>query len=111
MPKFSTLAPDAEEDYVAVFDPVVAALDAKLAGRAQRVHRAGGHKLVDRGHLGADEMLLEVGVDLRGCDRRGRVAFAGPGPDLRVAGGAVGDEPSGLPHRSRDAGEGRPVAC
>src|SRR2546430_17327848 len=109
MPKFSTLAPDAEEDYVAVFDPVVATLDAKLAGRAQRVHRAGGDKLVDRGHLGADEMLLEVGVDLRGCHRRGRVAFAGPGPDLGFAGGEVGDETSDLPDRARDAAEARLV--
>src|SRR2546422_11591609 len=109
MPEFSTLAPDAEEDNVAVFDPVVAAFDAKLAGRAQRVHRAGGYKLVDRGHLGANEVLLEVGVDLRGCHRCRGVAFAGPGPDLGFAGREVGDETSGLPDRARDAAEARLV--
>src|SRR5205823_10903610 len=83
LPPPRLLAADAKEDHVAVLDPVLPALDPKLADDAQRFHRAGRDELIHRGDLGADEVLLEVGVDLRGGDRRRRVPLAWPGAHLR----------------------------
>src|SRR5450759_3067169 len=74
----SFLATDPKEDHVAVLHAVVASLDAKLPRGPQGFHGSRGDQLVDRRHLGADEVLLEVGVDLARSDRRGRIFFAWP---------------------------------
>src|SRR5919201_873911 len=65
------LAADPEENDIPVRYDVVASLDAQPARRAQRFHGPRRDQLVHRGHLGADEVLLEVGVDAAGGDRRG----------------------------------------
>src|SRR5438034_10940752 len=101
------LAADAEEDDVSVLDSVFATLDPQPASCAQCVHRAGGDELIHRGDLGADEMLLEVGVDLGGGDRRGRVALAWPCARLRLPRCEVGDQPARFPNRPGDATETR----
>src|SRR5579872_1449372 len=83
-PTAGNLPSDAEEDDIPILDPVVATFDAKLARGAQRFHRPGGHELIDRGDLSADEVLLEIGVDLGRGHGRGRVLLARPGADLRL---------------------------
>src|SRR5438093_11266380 len=104
-PRLERLAADPEEDAVSVLDSILPPLDPQLASSAQGVHRAGGDELIHRGDLGADEVLFEIGVDLGGRDRRGRVALAWPGPNFRLACGEVGDQAARLPHRARDAAQ------
>src|ERR1700674_192442 len=99
------LAADSEEDHVAVLHAVVASLHAQLAPRTQRLHRACGDELVDRRHLGADEMLFEVGVNLARGDGRRRVLLARPCAHFRLARGEVGDQPARLPLSTRNAPE------
>jgi len=70
--------PTRKKHHVAVADVVVAALDAEAAGRSQSaLHRAGVDQLVDRRHLRADEVLLEVRVDDAGGHRGRRSASHG----------------------------------
>src|SRR5437660_9316693 len=52
-------------------------------------------------------MLLEIGVDLAGGDRRRSVALTRPGADLWFAGREVGDQAARLPDRSGDPAQAR----
>src|SRR5712692_668201 len=54
-------------------------------------------------------MLLEIGVDLAGGNRRRCIFLARPRTDLWLTRGEVGDEAARFPHRSRDAAETRLV--
>src|SRR5713101_2029818 len=101
------LASDAEEHDVTVLDPVLASFDTQLAGRAKRLHRPGRDQLIDGGHLSADEVLLEIGVDLARGDRSGCVAFARPRAHLGLARREIGDQPTRLPNGASDAAQTR----
>src|SRR5207244_3796299 len=70
------LGGDAEVDDVAVLDDVVAPLETESPVRAAGGDRAGVDQDLPGHDLGADEVLLEVGVD-----RRGGLDGVGPARD------------------------------
>src|SRR5262249_913326 len=74
---------------VAVLDDVVLALDAQLAGGLDRSLLAVLIEVVDGVDLGADEALLEVGVDHAGRLGSERALADRPRADLLLAGGEV----------------------
>src|ERR1019366_1391960 len=100
---------DSEEDDVAVLDAIFTTFDAELSRSAKRVHRTGVNELVDRRHLGADEMFFEVGVDLARRNRRRRIALARPRSHLGLACREIGDEAARFPNRPSNPSQPRLV--
>src|SRR5699024_9880464 len=84
---------ETEQDDVPVLHDVVLALAAHQAALFGHGHRAALHQLVKADDLRPDEAPLEVGVDL--ARRLGGLGALcdGPGPDLGLSGGEVGNEP------------------
>src|SRR5690554_8149440 len=81
---------EAEVDHVAILDDVLLALQAPLAGVLRALFAAQGDKVIIGDDLGADEALLEVGVDDPGRLGGGGADLDGPGAHLLHPGGEVG---------------------
>ena len=88
----ATLDCAAEVDDVAVLDDVFLALEPLQVPGLGLFEGAGGVEVVERGDLGADEALGEVGVDLAGGLDGGGPALEVPAADLGLAGGEERDD-------------------
>src|ERR1041385_2003363 len=82
---------EAEMHDVAVGDDVILAFEPEFAGLAGACLAVAGDVVVVGDGLGADETLLEIGVDDAGCLRRARAARHGPGTGLLRPGREIGD--------------------
>src|SRR5262249_60132426 len=76
-----------EQHDVAVLDDVVLALEAHLAGLLGAKLATGSHIVVEGDGFGADEALLEIGMDAAGGARRLGAGLHGPGTRLLGTGG------------------------
>ena len=80
-----------EEDNVSVLHDVILALQTDKALFFGGGHAAAGHEIVKRDDLCPDKAALKIGVYFA-CSLRSLSAFGdGPGADLRLTGGEVGD--------------------
>jgi hypothetical protein len=79
-----------EVQHVAVLDDVFLAFGAHLAGFLGAGLALVGDEVVEGDGLGADEALLEIGVDHAGGLRRGVALVDGPGAHFLDPGGEVG---------------------
>src|SRR5438552_2780875 len=78
-----------EVHHVAVLDDVLAAFEAHLPVLFRTLLALAGDEVRIRDHLGADEPLLEIGVDHAGGLRRGVAVVDRPCADLLRSGGEV----------------------
>src|SRR5258706_6993420 len=81
---------EAEVHHVAVLHDVVLSLEAHLARLLGLRFPAQAHVVVVRDHLGANEALLEIGMDHARGLRRGGALPHGPGAHFLLAGGERG---------------------
>src|SRR5690606_6196949 len=110
-PRASDVEPEVQ--YVALLDPVFLALQAQAPGLARAGLAAVADEVLVGDGLGADEALLEVGVDHRGRLGRGGAGLHGPGADLLHPGGEVGlqaQQPVGGPDHAVETGLVQAVA-
>src|SRR5262245_10625438 len=83
---------EAEVQHVAVLDDVVLAFEPELAGVARARFAVERDVIVVSDRLGADEALLEIGMDDARRRLRPRSLRHGPGARLFRPGGEIGDE-------------------
>ncbi|GCC44110.1 hypothetical protein chiPu_0028095, partial [Chiloscyllium punctatum] len=88
----SCLGIKSEMHHVAIGDDVVLAFEPQLAGIACAGFAVAGDIILIRDGLGADETLLEIGMDHAGGGRRLGAAVDGPGTRFLRADGEIGDE-------------------
>jgi outer membrane receptor protein involved in Fe transport len=100
---------EAEVQNVAFLDPVFLALQPQPAGIAGAGLAAVLDEVIKADGLGADEALLEVGMDDGRGLRRGRAALHGPGADFLDPGGEVGLQAQQLVGGADDAVQARLV--
>jgi hypothetical protein len=98
-------------DHVAVLHHVFLAFQPPLAGVLRALLALVVHEIVVGDHLGADEALLEVGVDHAGGLWRGGADAHGPGAHFLHAGGEVGLQVQQLGSRRESRGSGRAPRC
>src|SRR5436309_1679810 len=84
---------EAEVHHVAVADLVLLAFRAQLAGFARAGLAAEAYVVAEGDGLGADEALLEIGVDDAGGFGRAGADGDGPGAGFLGSGGEVGLQP------------------
>src|SRR5215470_11579848 len=96
VPRLARSKRAAEVDDVAVLDDVLLAFEPLEVLGLGILERAGCAKVVEGGHLGADESLGQVGVDLGGGLDRAGPAFEVPAPDLGLTRREERDDADGI---------------